>query len=77
MPIIVAKNTYLSELVKEWNIGLAVNHLSADEMREAILKLRDDKEFYNAIRENSLNMQGEFSFEAYNNRLLAMIKELF
>lgn len=77
MPIIVAKNTYLSELVKEWNIGLAVDHLSADEMREAILKLRDDKEFYNAIRENSLNMQSEFSFEAYSNRLLAMIKELF
>ena len=54
-----------------------MDHLSADEMREAILKLRDDKEFYNAIRENSLNMQSEFSFEAYNNRLLAMIKELF
>lgn len=49
LPIIVAKDTYLAELVNEWNVGMTVNHSDFSELKEAIKKLKDSKECYNII----------------------------
>lgn len=49
LPIIVAKGTYLEELVKEWGVGVSVNHQDMNELAEALRKLMDDTAFYQQI----------------------------
>jgi glycosyltransferase involved in cell wall biosynthesis len=49
IPIIVAKNTYLSDLVERWGVGLSVDHKSKEELISAIRKLRDDIDYYNSF----------------------------
>ena len=49
LPIIVAKGTYLSELVEEWGVGVSVDHKNKQELAEQLRKLRDDKEYYENI----------------------------
>ncbi len=77
LPIIVAKDTYLSELVEEWKVGVSVDHNSKEEMRSAIIRLRDDKEFYNYLQENCRKMQDELNPDKNNQNLLKRIKNLF
>lgn len=52
LPIIVAKNTYLSEIVDELGIGLSVDCEDINELAWAIKKLKCDTKFYNACVEN-------------------------
>jgi glycosyltransferase involved in cell wall biosynthesis len=49
VPIICSKNTYLSEIVKEYNIGVAVNYKNDKEMKEAIDYIATNREY---IKEN-------------------------
>lgn len=49
LPIIVAKGTYLEELVKEWGVGVSVSHRDVNELAEALRKLMDDTAFYQQI----------------------------
>ena len=51
LPIIVAKNTYLSDLVNEWNVGVAVDHKNPEELRLALSKLMKDQQYYNELRD--------------------------
>ncbi|MDY6064906.1 MAG: glycosyltransferase [Finegoldia sp.] len=77
VPIIAARDTYLCELVKEWGVGVCVDHESVEEMYRVILRLRDDKEFYRSLKENCKNMQEELDPEKNNQVLLNKIKALF
>lgn len=49
LPIIVAKGTYLEELVKEWGVGVSVSHKDVHELVEALKMLMEDKELYGQI----------------------------
>lgn len=49
LPIIVAKNTYLSELVESWGVGVSVGHQNLNELADVLKKLKDDKNFYESI----------------------------
>ena len=42
LPIIVAKNTYLSELVEKYGLGLSVNHKDSEELVAVLNKLKDN-----------------------------------
>ena len=59
LPIIVAKNTYLSEIVTELGVGVSIDYLSTDELAEQLHKLMYDKSFYTEICNNchSVNMK--------------------
>lgn len=76
-PIMVSRDTYLCDLVKEWGVGLCVDHESVEEMHRVILRLKDDKELYNSLRDNCKNMQEELNPEKNNKLLLEKIKALF
>ena len=52
LPIIVAKNTYLSEVVTELGVGISVNHTSKTELEEAIISLMTDRVMNNEIVNN-------------------------
>jgi glycosyltransferase involved in cell wall biosynthesis len=57
LPIIVAKNTYLSEIVNKWGIGVAVGHKNSDDLSKALEKLSNDKLYYNSIVENCMKIK--------------------
>ena len=49
LPIVVAKGTYLEEIVNEWGVGISVGHTDKIELQAALKKLRDDKTYYHEI----------------------------
>lgn len=51
LPIIVAKGTYLAELVEKYGIGISVDHKSASDLVAALNELKKP-EVMNSIREN-------------------------
>jgi len=63
LPIIVAKGTYLAELVEEWKVGVAVSHTQKNELCTAIEKLRSDKAYYEGIRGRCSSLKAECGLE--------------
>lgn len=49
LPIIVAKGTYLEEVVKDWGVGLSVGHTNTEELTQALQKLKYDDAIYKTI----------------------------
>ena len=61
LPIIVAKGTYLSELVESMGVGIAVNHKSKDELVSVLQKLKNDKSFYDNFVANCMKQRKDDS----------------
>ena len=76
IPIIVAKGTYLSELVEEWGVGVSVNHKSVDELVEVITELKNNSEYYNNIVENCRKHKDYCDLDFYNDKLKERLKKL-
>lgn len=76
LPIIVAKGTYLSELVEEMGVGIAVNHRNAEELKEVIFKLSNDNKYYNSIIDNCKSNKEFVNISKYNEQLATRIQEL-
>lgn len=49
IPIIVAKQTYLAELVEKWGVGCSVDHRLKDDLVVALNRFMDDADYYNKI----------------------------
>ncbi len=69
MPLIVAKNTYLAQVVEEWGVGVAVDHKSVDELAETLKELRDNKNLREQIAKNCRKHKGEIDLQRYNAQL--------
>ena len=52
LPLVVAKGTFLAQLVEEWGTGVAVDCHDTDQLREVLLRLRDDEAFRAEIATN-------------------------
>lgn len=76
LPIIVAKKTYLSEIVSEMGVGVSVGHRDKDELEYIIKKLRDDKEFYNGIVDKCKQHRDEIDLEKYNQKFVKYISNM-
>ena len=76
IPIIVAKGTYLSEIVSSLGVGLSVSHTSKSELEEAIYKLSNDKEFYDKLVYNCKISKPYINIDKYNLNLFNRIMEL-
>lgn len=74
LPIIVAKNTYLSQLVQKLGVGCSVSDNNAEELKNTIIKLKDNKKFYNEIVLNCKKNKRDINLEKYNNEFLKKIK---
>ncbi len=72
LPIIVAKGTYLAELVNDWNVGLAVDHKDYGELYNAI-KILMDKKSYSKYVESCKKMKGSISIAKYSEDLVKRI----
>ena len=64
LPIIVARGTYLSELVQEWNVGVVVKHDDSVELKKELKKLMDDNSYYNEIVNGCREIKSNFMTES-------------
>ncbi|ETI69193.1 glycosyltransferase [Neobacillus vireti] len=76
LPIIVAKGTYLAKMVEEKGVGVAVGHNDVKELEEILLRLVNDKFYYNSIVRNCDMHLDEINIENYNKKLSERIKKL-
>ncbi len=76
LPIIVAKGTYLAELVEKWGVGVAVNHTDVSELEKALHRLSTDKEYYESVVGNCRLHKADIDIEIYNQKLLKQMIEL-
>ncbi len=76
LPIIVSKDTYLSEIVQKLGIGCSVEDKNVTELKETIYKLKNDKDYYNKIVINCKNNKQNIKLEKYNNYFLKKINSI-
>ena len=76
LPLIVAKNTYLSELVDRWQVGIAVDHTSTEELVDVLTKLRQCPEYYEFYAQNCRKHKNDFDLYRYNAALEERIIEI-
>jgi len=76
LPIIVADNTALGEFVKENNIGLATKNDDLQQLKECILKLKNDTNLTNQIKRNCVNIKEKYYDESNRVKLLKHYKNL-
>lgn len=63
LPVISTEGDYLSQLVDKMNLGIVTRDGDADDIVNAIIKLADDKNFYNRCVNNIRGIAGEFTWE--------------
>lgn len=73
IPIIVAKNTYLSELVSQWGVGVSVSHENCDDLVSAIKLIRDNKNFYSEMGRNCTSIKSTQNINIFNANFNIMI----
>ena len=76
LPLIVAKGTYLAELVEKWNVGISVNHNDKHDLEKGIMKLMNDYTFYSGIVESCKSIKHIIDNNYYNSKLLAVVYEI-
>lgn len=71
LPIIVAKGTYLAELVEHWGVGVSISHLDVHELEACIVRLKSDSQYYSLIKNNCKVLKATF-----NNDWKGSLKDL-
>lgn len=75
-PIIVSKGTYLSELVKTYGVGVEVGHHDKANLVDSILRLKNDKEYYEELVCNERKIKKDINLSKYNDCLIHAIETL-
>lgn len=74
IPIIVADNTYLGELVRKWGVGITVQSNKKEDLIAIIHRLSEDAVFYNEIvaccQNKKKELETEMSMRELKNYLL-------
>ena len=76
MPLIVAKNTYLAQVVEEWGVGVTVDHKSVDELVKALNELKQNQALREQIAENCRKHKDEIDLQKYNAQLKSEMLKL-
>lgn len=63
LPIIVSKDTYLSEIVEKYQIGISINPNSVSELVDALVTLKNDKNMQSRISNNCKIALRDFDYE--------------
>lgn len=75
-PVIVSDFPTIGDIVSQYGIGLRVNPESVEEIAAAIERLRTDKDFYAACRENLKRAKRELCWEAEKRALQAAYRRV-
>ena len=74
LPILVARDTYLAQLVDLWGVGIAVSHIDQSDLEEAIMVLMD-KDVRKEIRCNCRIKKRKMSWDAWKNQLQTLVED--
>lgn len=75
-PIIVAANTYLSELVEQYGVGVMVGYNDENALIKELMRLKNDHEFYTALVNNCRKHKKEMDLNKYNEYFINKIGEM-
>lgn len=75
LPIIVAKKTYLSELVEEWGVGVSVDHKNGQELVEQLKKLCGDKVYYESMVNKCRKMKESVNSNKAQKELMKLLEK--
>ena len=73
LPIIVAANTYLSQLVLQWGVGIPVDHKDKNGLINVLQKLSTDKMCYQKISNACETHKHILDANFYNKQLLSLL----
>jgi succinoglycan biosynthesis protein ExoL len=76
LPILVARNTKLAELVKQWGVGVEVSDTNENELLEAIHKLINDNGYYHDIVNNCVEISKILSSEKSNREYVRTLIDM-
>lgn len=76
LPIIVAKGTYLAELVDDMGVGVAVSHTDEKDLLTTLRKLSQDKEYYQSFVSNCKKHKEEINACSYDEKLINRVLEI-
>lgn len=76
LPIIVAKSTYLGEIVESHGIGITVTYNNKNELQNAIMQLMNDRNFYSSIQKNCTKSIELNNIEKYTNEFKKEISSM-
>ncbi|MDD3223921.1 MAG: glycosyltransferase [Clostridium sp.] len=63
LPIIATEGDYFADLIKEKEIGVVVKYKDANSLKNAILKLADNSEFYKKCKDNLKVVREEYRWD--------------
>lgn len=72
LPIIVADNTYVGDIVRDWGVGIPVIHNSQSSLDAAIEELKDGEKYYKYVENCNLHKE-EINLDRYNELLKTKI----
>lgn len=76
LPILVAQDTYLGEIVEKWGVGLTVDSTSLEDLIKKINLLKEDKELYQKLAENCKKNKEKININIYNNIFMGKLKQM-
>ncbi|AZN38584.1 glycosyltransferase [Paenibacillus albus] len=69
LPIIVAKGTYLSEIVTDKGVGVAVDHNNSLELQQELDRLSNNQNYYDSILIACRDNKNDINIKLYNEKL--------
>lgn len=75
LPIISTKGDYLSTLIEKNGLGIVTRDCNVQDLVDAIIKLSQDKKFYNQCINNIEKITGEFTWEKVCEPLVRFCKD--
>jgi glycosyltransferase involved in cell wall biosynthesis len=76
-PILVSKGTAMADIVEQESCGLVVDSNSVDEIRKAIVRLKEDTQLYRQLGANGRRAyEQRYSWEIMEQRLVALYEEM-
>jgi len=74
LPIIVAKGTYLAELVEEWGVGVAISHKDMPALIKILKAFNNNKAFKQHFSSICLKIKKNFNKQIMDKQLEILIK---
>lgn len=75
LPIIVARGTYLAEIVEEMGIGVAVDHHNREELQIVLARMRAEPDWRRKMAENCRKNKHLIDASLYNEPLLQYLEQ--
>lgn len=76
LPIIVAKGTYLADVVTDWGVGIATSHIDTEQLRALLSRLSTDAVYYQELVENCRKFSGIMDDAANRLKLIDALQSL-